>query len=45
MPKVEYWGLILYLVFSLQLINLENFYRQVYFFKDLKGSPINYASL
>lgn len=24
MPKVEYWGLILYLVCSLQIINLEN---------------------
>ena len=45
MPKVEYRGLILYLVFSLQIIYLENFYRQVYFFKDLKGFPINYASL
>lgn len=45
MPKVEYWGLILYLVFSLQIIYLKNFYWQVYFFKDLKGFPINYASL
>ena len=45
MPKVEYRGLILYLVFSLQIIYLENFYRQVYFFKDLKGFQINYASL
>lgn len=45
MPEVEYWGLILYLVFSLQIIYVKNFYQQVYFSKDLKGFPINYAFL